>query len=74
VYFDSSLTRIPETTLARLGSERILFGSGFPEGDPDLELEKIEQLPVSDEVKEEIFGENVLSLLGSHVLTSGEAN
>jgi hypothetical protein len=66
VYFDTSLTRVPETTLSRLGSERILFGSGLPEGDPESEVDKIDRLPVSEEVKELIYGENLLSLLASY--------
>jgi predicted TIM-barrel fold metal-dependent hydrolase len=68
VYFDTSLTRVPETTLSRLGSERILFGSGFPEGDPESEVDKIDRLPVAEEVKERIYGDNLQSLLGAHAL------
>jgi uncharacterized protein len=66
VYFDASLTRVEEAMLNRLGSERILFGSSFPEGDPEREIGKIDDLTVSDEVKERIFGENLASLLVSY--------
>jgi uncharacterized protein len=69
VYFDTSLTRVPETTLSRLGSERLLFGSGFPEGDPEDEAHKIDQLSVAEEVKERIYGDNIASLLDSYTLT-----
>jgi hypothetical protein len=65
VYFDTSLTRVPDTTLARVGSERILFASGLPLGNPELELRKIDDLPISEDVKERIYGENLLSLLST---------
>lgn len=64
VYFETSLAPIDETSLARLGSERLLFGSGLPEGDPEHELDKIDRLPVPEDVKEGIYGDNLLSLLG----------
>jgi uncharacterized protein len=66
VYFDTSLARVDETILARVGTDRLLFGSGFPYGDPEAELDKIDKLPVADDVKEAIFGENLSSLLSSY--------
>jgi len=69
VYFDTSLTILDESVLARLGSDRILFGSNFPEGDPEIELDKIDRLPIPEEVKERIYGDNIESLLSSYVLT-----
>jgi predicted TIM-barrel fold metal-dependent hydrolase len=63
VYFDTSLSQIDETTLSRLGTERILFGSGYPDGDPELEVDKIDRLPIPDEAKEGMYGENLVSLL-----------
>jgi hypothetical protein len=63
VYFDTSLAPIDETTLQRISSERIFFGSGFPEGDPEAEIDKIDRLPVPEDVKEGMYGDNVLSLL-----------
>lgn len=66
VYFDTGLSQIDETSLARVGTERILFGSAFPEGDPEQELDKIDRLPIPEEVKEGIYGDNVLSLLTSY--------
>jgi predicted TIM-barrel fold metal-dependent hydrolase len=65
VYFDTSLALLDETTLARLGPERLLFGSALPEGDPQTELDKVDKLPVSESVKDGIFGDNLLSLLGN---------
>lgn len=63
VYFDTSLALIDETALARVGSERILFGSAFPYGDPENEIDKIDRLPIPESLKEGIYGDNVLSLL-----------
>lgn len=63
VYFDTSLAFLDETVLARLGTERIFFGSGFPYGDPESELDKIDRLPISEDVKEGIYGDNLVSLL-----------
>jgi predicted TIM-barrel fold metal-dependent hydrolase len=66
VYFDTSLAYVDETSLARLGTDRIVFGSGLPHGDPEAELEKIDRLPVSEDLKEGIYGDNLLSLLSAH--------
>jgi hypothetical protein len=66
VYFDTSLAHLDETTLARVGSERIIFGSAFPEGDPEAEIEKIDRLPIPESLKEGIYGDNVLSLLSAY--------
>jgi predicted TIM-barrel fold metal-dependent hydrolase len=66
VYFDTSLAQLDETTLSRVGPDRILFGSGLPEGDPSTELDKIDRLPVPESVKEGMYGDNLLSLLSAH--------
>ncbi len=66
VYFETSLAQLDEITLARVGSQRILFGSGYPEGDPSTELDKIDRLPIAEEVKEGIFGDNLESLLSAY--------
>jgi predicted TIM-barrel fold metal-dependent hydrolase len=49
-----------------VGPDRILFGSGFPEGDPITELDKIDDLPVPENVKEGMYGDNLVSLLSSY--------
>jgi predicted TIM-barrel fold metal-dependent hydrolase len=49
-----------------VGPQRILFGSGYPYGDPEAELSKIDRLPVSEDVKEAIYGDNLESLLSGH--------
>lgn len=71
VYFDTSLALLDEITLARVGSERILFGSGYPYGDPETEIDKIDRLPIPEEAKEGIYGDNVLSLLSSFSFPGG---
>lgn len=68
VYFDTSLAPIDETTLQRISPERLFFGSGFPEGDPEAEIDKIDRLPVPEEVKEGMYGDNILSLLNHSAL------
>jgi uncharacterized protein len=66
VYFETSLAQLDEITLARVGSQRIFFGSGYPEGDPGTELDKIDRLPIAEEVKEGIYGDNIAALLAEH--------
>ncbi|MGC8719058.1 MAG: amidohydrolase family protein [Thermodesulforhabdaceae bacterium] len=46
------------------GTERLLFGSDFPFGDPRRELAKILELGLSEEEKERVLGANLLRLLG----------
>lgn len=65
VYFDTSLSTLDETALSRIGPSRIFYGSGLPYGDPEMELTKIDRLPVGDAVKEGIYGDNLLALLAS---------
>jgi uncharacterized protein len=66
VYFDTSLAQLDEATLSRVGSDRILFGSGFPEGDPETEIDKIDRLPLSEDLKESIYGDNIERLLSAY--------
>jgi uncharacterized protein len=66
VYFDTSLALLDEATLSRVGTERILFGSGFPQGDPETEIDKIDRLPISEDLKEGIYGNNIESLLSAY--------
>jgi hypothetical protein len=66
VYFDTSLVAVDEGVLSSVGPQRILFGSGYPYGDPEAELSKIDRLPVSEDVKEAIYGDNLESLLSGH--------
>jgi hypothetical protein len=71
VYFDTSLAFVDETTLARLGTDRIFFGSGLPYGDPEAELDKIDRLPISEDFKEGIYGDNLLGLLSEYERVHG---
>lgn len=66
VYFETSLSYVDEQLLARVGTDRMLFGSGFPDGDPGPELDKIDQLPLPEDAKEGIYGDNVMSLLSHY--------
>jgi hypothetical protein len=65
-YFDTSLAFLDETVLGRIGTERILFGSAYPYGDPEDEIDKIDRLAIPEEVKENIYGDNLLSLLAGY--------
>ena len=40
-----------------------MYGSDFPFGDPRSELRKVMRLPLDDEIKLDIAGGNVLTLL-----------
>lgn len=71
VYFDTSLARLDESVLSGVGPDRILYGSGLPEGDPIAELDKIDELPVPESVKEGIYGDNLISLLAGYVPPNG---
>ena len=66
VYFETSLAQIEETTISRVGTDRIFFGSGYPEGDPETELDKIDRLPIPEDAKEGMYGDNLLSLLSAY--------
>jgi Tat protein secretion system quality control protein TatD with DNase activity len=62
-YFTTSLGVLDETILQTVASDRLFFSSGFPYGDPEAEVDKIDRMPIPEDVKEAIYGENVLSLL-----------
>ncbi|MBV9279320.1 MAG: amidohydrolase family protein [Chloroflexi bacterium] len=66
VYFETSLAPIDETAVSRVGAGRLLFGSGYPYGDPEAELDKIDRLPIPESVKESIYGDTVTSLLAGY--------
>lgn len=66
IYTDTSLVsgEIVEDYVKRYGHSRILFGSDFPFGLPKIQLKKILELKISEDVKEAITGLNILRLLG----------
>lgn len=68
VYLDTSGGPAKKVMIAinALGSERIIFGSDMPfipHGDPGDELNKIQNLEISDEDKQLILGQNILGLI-----------
>ena len=71
LYFDTAFTADPwldremfRSMIRRHGAERILFGSDYPWHLPQMELELIDSLGISDEEKKLILGENAARLLG----------
>jgi len=56
--------QVLKTAVEKLGSERILFGSDFPEMNLGAELAKIVYAQISDRDKKRILGENAAELLG----------
>lgn len=50
--------------IARLGAERVVFGTGMPFKYPDPALVKLEVLDASEEQKERIRWQNAAKLLG----------
>jgi predicted TIM-barrel fold metal-dependent hydrolase len=65
VYADTALASSYDMMdyIENFGCERLLFGSDFPFGDPVGELQTVERLSVSTEMKEAIMGLNVKRLL-----------
>ncbi|OGP94890.1 MAG: hypothetical protein A2157_01865 [Deltaproteobacteria bacterium RBG_16_47_11] len=66
VYFDTALTspEIMMRFIAKIGYERILFGSDIPFGTMKQELEKVLSLPIGDDKKEWILSKNLKRLIG----------
>ena len=50
--------------IAKIGYERILFGSDIPFGTMKQELEKVLSLPIGDDKKEWILSKNLKRLIG----------
>ncbi|UCD32711.1 MAG: amidohydrolase family protein [Desulfobacterales bacterium] len=65
VYTDTSLAprHVVIDYINRYGSERILFGSDFPFGDPKSELSKLFSLRIPGDKKDMILGQNLERLL-----------
>jgi len=51
-------SKVMEFAMSAIGTDTILFGSDFPAEDAKEEIDFINSLPVSDEVKEKIFHKN----------------
>ena len=69
VYLDTSLIDIMNIAdaLERVGPERILFGSDFPESDLMLEIDKMTMIDMGDEQRRQIMADNAVVLWGSPV-------
>ncbi|MBW1721644.1 MAG: amidohydrolase family protein [Deltaproteobacteria bacterium] len=65
VHFDTALAApsILAEFARRIGPERILFGSDVPFGTMERELQKVLSLPLGEEAKEKILGENLRRLI-----------
>lgn len=65
VYFDTSLasTSTIERFVKRIGPHRVIFGSDVPFGRMKTEVEKVLRLPIRDEDKEAILGDNLRRIL-----------
>ena len=50
------------TAIEKVGADRILFGSDFPESDLSLELEKMSLVEMTGDERRRILGENAAKL------------
>lgn len=53
------------SALEMIGPSKLIFGSEGPSHHPRVELEKIHQLPITDDEKDLILGQNILNILGA---------
>lgn len=65
VYADTALAPIQHIRefINKYGSDKLIFGSDFPFGQPASELRKILNLDISEKAKEDILANNILKLL-----------
>ena len=65
VYADTALASSFEISdyIENFGHDRIMFGSDFPFGDPESELNKIYRLNVTDNIKKALVFDNITNLL-----------
>lgn len=65
---EAELLRLDETDFLRMirlfGADRILFGTDSPWEDQETELKKIQMLPLTEEEKRAILGDNAARMLG----------
>jgi len=64
IHFDTSLGQVNEAIVQRLGASRLLYGCDYPYGMPGDNLRRVQRLPIGQEEKEQMLGENVRRLLG----------
>lgn len=74
IYTDTALASVHDIMdyIREYGTDRIIFGSDFPFGDPNSELNKISRLPIPEKQKEQIWGSNLERLLAESNISSGE--
>lgn len=74
IYTDTALASVHDIMdyIREYGTDRIIFGSDFPFGDPNRELNKISRLPIPEKQKEQIWGSNLERLLAESNISSGE--
>jgi hypothetical protein len=72
IWVDTALADLHEIEdyTNRHGVERIMFGSDFPFGEPEMEREKVERLFSGQEL-ESVLGRNLLNLMGKSDLLNG---
>jgi len=65
VYTDTALASSFEISdyIETYGHERIMFGSDFPFGDPESELNKIYRLNINNNIRKAVLCDNITSLL-----------
>lgn len=68
IYADTALASASDIAdyLNRYGHERLLFGSDFPFGDPEEELEKVLQMNLPEDVQEGLVGGNLRRMLSGN--------
>lgn len=66
IYLETSLSDVANIANAveKVGPERILFGSDFPESSLSLEIEKMATMEISDQHRRQIMNDNALTLWG----------
>lgn len=66
VYLETSgcnITNIIEDAVNRLGSHRVIFGTGWPGMSPRAEIKKLDLLRVSDEQRQDMYSRSLSNLL-----------
>lgn len=71
IYLESSLidTMNFANAVHKLGAERVLFGTDYPETDMSLELEKVHMIDINDEQRSLVIGDNAMKLFGGRSRT-----
>lgn len=66
IYLETSLIDIDNiaNAIQKLGADRIIFGSDYPESDLSLEIEKMSLVDMNDRQRQQIMHDNALKLVG----------